>query len=181
VQPTRLIECALGRAERVGQGEDRRAGDDRSAGRDRIGTQRHLVERRLPADPARRRRDEVALGNAGRIEGARQMDDAVSSAEFSVPGSPVSTRSTSGPLDEPSVRRKPTASSSSLPGVRIVTATATAPGPGPAARISSGSSPTTRSARTSSESPRTATIRVVVTWRVGGGRASSMRSDIARV
>src|SRR5215208_3111379 len=68
----------------------------------------------------------------------------------------------------PSVRRKPAASSSSKPGVRIVTATATGFCPGPAARISSGSSPTTRSARYSSSEPRTATIRVVVTWRVGG-------------
>ena len=38
--------------------------------------------------------------------------------------------------------------------------------PGPAARISSGSSPTTRSARYSSDGPRTATMRAVVTWRV---------------
>ena len=59
--------------------------------------------------------------------------------------------STSWPSSRPSVRRNPTASSASLPGVRIVTATATGSWRGPAARISSGASPTTRSSRTSSD------------------------------
>ena len=95
-----------------------------------------------------------------------------SSGWFISLGSPVSNRRISGPSIRPSVFRKPAASSSSKPGVRIVIATATGSWPGPAARISSGSSPTTRSPRNSRWAPRTATIRVVVTWRVGGGVAS---------
>jgi hypothetical protein len=49
----------------------------------------------------------------------------VSSGWLSVTGSPVSVPMTSAPAIRPSVRRKPTASSPSWPGVRIVTATAT--------------------------------------------------------
>ena len=98
-----------------------------------------------------------------------------SSGWFIDSGSPVVVRITSGPSIRPSVRRKPIASSSSKPGVRIVTATATGSWPGPAARISSGSSPTTRSPRNSSDEPRTATTRVEVTWRVGGASGSTRR------
>ena len=66
----------------------------------------------------------------------------MSSGWLSVPGSPGSADTTSGPSMRPSVRRNPTASSASCPGVRIVTATATGSWPGPWARISSGASPT---------------------------------------
>ena len=92
----------------------------------------------------------------------------VSSGWLSVAGSPPLGADDLGPSIRPSVRRNPTASSASWPGVRIVTATATGSWSGPAARISSGASPTIRSARTSSDSPRTATTERVVTWRVGG-------------
>ena len=93
----------------------------------------------------------------------------VSSGWLSVAGSPPSVEATtSGPSIRPSVRRNPTASSASWPGVRIVTATATGSSSGPAARISSGASPTIRSGRTSSVSPRTVTTERVVMWRVGG-------------
>ena len=92
----------------------------------------------------------------------------VSSGWLSEAGSPPAVETTSGPSIRPSVRRNPIASSSSLPGVRIVTATATGVCCGPAARISSGASPTTRSSRTSIESPRTATMRRLVIWRIGG-------------
>ena len=56
----------------------------------------------------------------------------------------ASTTASSGPIS-PSVRRKPTASSRSAPGVRIVTATLVGPWPGPEARISNGSSTATQS------------------------------------
>ena len=98
----------------------------------------------------------------------------VSSGWLSDPGSPPAVEMTSGPSMSPSVRRKPTASSSSKPGVRIVTATATGSCCGPAARISSGASPTTRSSRISSEVPRTAMIRWLVTWRIGSSGSSVM-------
>ena len=95
----------------------------------------------------------------------------VSSGWLSAAGSPELVEAISDPSMRPSVRRKPTASSSSWPGVRIVTATATGACRGPAARISSGASPTIRSSRTSRSSPRTRTTLRVVMWRTGG-RAS---------
>ena len=94
----------------------------------------------------------------------------VSSGWLSVAGSPPSVEATSwgrrsGPPCAGIRRRAP----ASWPGVRIVTATATGSSSGPAARISSGASPTMRSGRTSSVSPRTATI--------GAGRDVAGRRD----
>ncbi len=84
----------------------------------------------------------------------------VSSGCDSAAGSPNSIEATSSSPIRPSVRRKPTASSASEPGVRIVIATATGSCPGPAARISIGSSPTRVSSRSSTCVPRIARIRL---------------------
>jgi hypothetical protein len=66
------------------------------------------------------------------------------------------TDATSSPdAISPSVYRKPTASSKSLPGVRRVTATLCGFWPGPAARISMGSSEASRSGRFTGEPFRT--------------------------
>ena len=73
VQPAGLLERALGGAEEIRQGKDDRAGDDRTV-RDRVGADRDLVEGGLAADPARRRRDEVPLGDPRGIEGPREVD-----------------------------------------------------------------------------------------------------------
>ena len=76
----------------------------------------------------------------------------------------------------PSVRRKPAASSRSCPGVRIVTATSTGASPGPAARIASGSSPLSRSSRSSTVPPRYAVTRTRVACRsIEGGSGSAGR------
>jgi hypothetical protein len=73
VEPARLVERALGRAEQLRQREDDRPRDHWTGG-DRIRPHRDLVERGLAADPARRRRDEVALGDARRVERPREVD-----------------------------------------------------------------------------------------------------------
>src|SRR5262245_34846901 len=59
----------------------------------------------------------------------------------------------------PSVYKKPTASSLSYPGVRIVTATLRVPCPGPCTRISNGSSAASQSVRS-----RTTASRMESTW-----------------
>jgi hypothetical protein len=75
VQPARLLEGALGPAKRIGQGQQQRARDYRAAERDRVAADGELVERRLAADSARRGCDEVALGDARRIERLREPHD----------------------------------------------------------------------------------------------------------
>ena len=81
----------------------------------------------------------------------------------------------------PSVRRKPTASSASEPGVRIVTATGTGAWPGPAARISIGSSPASVSGRSWTVDPRTARTWAPETWRSGRVAASEGSSGTPAV
>ena len=62
VEAAGLVERPLGGAEEVRQGQDHVASHDRPVG-DRLGPDGNLVERRLAANPARRRRDEMALGD----------------------------------------------------------------------------------------------------------------------
>ena len=174
VEAAGLVERPLGGAEQVRQGEDHARG--RRPGRPGSGSDADgdLVERGLAADPARRRRDEVPLRRRRDASNGRARRTVIwSSGWFIAAGSPVVDPEDLRAVDQAlgPQEARPRARPRS-PGVRIVTATATGSWPGPAARISSGSSPTTRSPRNSSDAPRTATIRVVVTWRVGGGVAS---------
>ena len=74
-----------------------------------------------------------------------------------------------GPAISPSVSRNPVASSASWPGVRIVTATSMGAWPGPAARIAIGSSPASRSSRSSAAPARHAVTRTRVAWRSRAG------------
>ena len=177
VEAAGLVERPLGGTEQVRQGEQhaaRRRSGRRGWGRSGRRPRRARPCRRSRTTPSRRsaarRRRDASNGRArrtvtwssgwfivGRVAGLdpedlRAVDQAL------------------GP-QEARPRARPRS-----PGVRIVIATATGSWPGPAARISSGSSPTTRSPRNSRDAPRTATIRVVVTWRVGGGAARSRRS-----
>ena len=64
MEPAGLVERLLRGAEEPGQREDDRAADDRPV-RDRIGSLGDLVDRRLAADAARRRRDEVSFRDLG--------------------------------------------------------------------------------------------------------------------
>ena len=152
---------------RSGQREDHRARDDRSVGQ-RVDAQGDLVDRGLAADPARRRRDEVALGDLRVVERARQpdADGVVGLAERGRVA--AGGRDDLGAVDQ---ALRPQEADGELVLVagrahrdrdrdRLLR--------GPAARISSGASPTTRSSRTSIESPRTATIWRLVMWRIGG-------------
>ena len=104
---------------------------------------RHLdrLDRALAADSARRRRVEVAAEPL-RVEPRRVDVDGVG-------GEIVGMRAATG--SSPSVRQKPSASSSSCPGVRIVTATGSPP-----IRISSGSSTATTSVSRRPSGSRTA-------------------------
>jgi hypothetical protein len=70
------------------------------------------------------------------------------------------------------VNRKPTASSKSPPGVRIVMATRSAGWSGPCARISSGSSVASVSARSLRAPSRIATTRIGVTLRRTSGEVA---------
>ena len=79
--------------------------------------------------------------------GRRRWTVMVSSGRASVAGSPMLDPSMSVGSHSPSVTRNPAASSSSPPGVRIVTAMSTGACSGPAARICSGSSPARLSVR----------------------------------
>ena len=63
----------LGLAQADRQADQRRPRHDR-AGRDRVAANLDLVERRLAADPARRRGDEVPLRDPRRVERRRQVD-----------------------------------------------------------------------------------------------------------
>ena len=109
----------------VRQGQDAPRGATTGPAGSGVAADRDLVERRLAADPARRRRDEVPLRDERRVERARQTDRGPSSSGWAsarrVPER--RRRTTSEPSISPSVRRNPTASSASWPGVRIVTAT----------------------------------------------------------
>src|SRR4051812_17663767 len=62
VETAGLVERALRRAKKIRQGEDDGASDDRAIG-NRVAPNDDLVERRLAADAARGRGDEVALGD----------------------------------------------------------------------------------------------------------------------
>ena len=105
------------------------------------------LERALAADAARRRGVERALHprevRAGRVD-LHDVRGEVGGSDAPRPGA------------EPSVRQNPSASSSSCPGVRIVTATAV-----PSTRISSGSSTASRSASATPPGSRVTVARDV--------------------
>ena len=73
VEPAGLVEGALGGSKQVREGEDQLAPND-GAVRDGLAPDRDLVQRRLPADSARRRGDEVPLRDLRRVEWASEMD-----------------------------------------------------------------------------------------------------------
>ena len=111
----------------------------------------------------------------------RRWTMTVSSGREWVVGSPSVTRTISSRAARPSVTRKPTASSSSWPGVRMVTATSTAVSPGPAAMIWSGSSPASVSVRAVATPRSTVTTRASACARWIGGRAHPARARSAGV
>ena len=100
------------------------------------------------------------MWNRRSANGSRRRPERVATsttlASSSAPG-PAPTTS-AAPAIRPSPTRKPTASSSSWPGVRIVTASAR-----PSTRISSGSSTATSSRTNSRRSPSTRSIHVRAT------------------
>ena len=124
-RPAGLVEGALGGPQRVGQGEDDvalRRPDRPAAASQRTATSSMEALPQIPHDAvATKWRSATAESSNGRD----RRTTTVSSGWLSAPGSPGSADTTSGPSMRPSVRRNPTASSASCPGVRIVTATAT--------------------------------------------------------
>ena len=97
VEPAGLVEGSLGGAEEIRQREDDAAFNDRT-GRERGAANLDLVERRLAADPARRRRGEVSLRDDGCVEGASARRTVTrSSGWFISAGSPRSIRGPPGP------------------------------------------------------------------------------------
>ena len=92
----------LGRAEASGRARMTAARDDR-AGRDRVAAHLDLVERRLAADPARRRRDEVALGDPRRVERRAPRWTVTSSSGWRMRRRVAERRraTTSGAVDQP--------------------------------------------------------------------------------
>ena len=169
VEAAGLVEGALRGAQQVGQGEDRpsagrpvRPGAGRSAGRPRR------------SRPCRRSRTTRSRRNGARRPSSRRTAATGGPRSCRRAGSATPRVAAARAAGPPGRRAGPRSAGSRprarprCPGVRIVTATATGSWRGPAARISSGASPTTRSSRTSSDSPRTATIRWLVTCRTGG-------------
>ncbi len=75
VETARRVERRLSRPERVRQGTDHIRRDDGSRARKRLAADLDLVERGLAADPARCRRDEMAFGGEGGVEGPAEADD----------------------------------------------------------------------------------------------------------
>ena len=131
VQPAGLVERLLGGPQQVGQGERSRtvARPDRPAAT----SQRNATSSidALPQIPHEAVATKCRSATAESSNGVDRRTTIVSSGWLSVTGSPLSVPTTSGPSISPSVRRKPTASSASWPGVRIVTATATGSWSGP--------------------------------------------------
>ena len=74
MQPAGLVERPLGDPEHAGECQDDVPCHDRAV-RQWRGPDGDLVDRRLPADAARRRRDEMALGHGRVVERARQPDE----------------------------------------------------------------------------------------------------------
>ena len=162
-----------GRVEPAGRGE-RRLGGAQSFGKrgDELGREhelavhgrslhRHRLEGALPANPARGRGVEVAA----------QAARSVSSTSASTA---LAARSAGGAAAigwNPSESRNPSASSSSWPGVRIVTATGSPP-----TRISSGSSTATSSGSSTPPGRRSDRDRL---RRVRRRRSSQRRSPLA--
>ena len=126
--------CARSRAgaARVGQRGEQRPRDDRSGRSRAAGVHRDLLERALAADPARGRRVEAPRAGVAQ-QRARDLDDVC--REVGGQARPRARRRSA-----PRRCRNPSASSSSWPGVRIVTASGS-----PSTRISSGSSTATSS------------------------------------
>ena len=129
------------------------------SGRDRRTSHLDVVQRCLAADPARGRREEVAV-QAGGVEGPRERDrHHVEPLLVIVQVVAVGDARPSSGAMRPSVNKNPAASSKSPPGVRIVTATGVASCPGPETRISNGSSLASVSGRSERTPSLTATTR----------------------
>ena len=125
VEPAGPLERRLGGAQTVRQ----RRGSPRAhhrARRQRLAADRDLVERGLAADPARRRRDEVPLGDERRVERARQAHERpvvrLGMSRRVAGRRPHAPRALDQPLGRAGTRPP---APSSWPGVRIVTATST--------------------------------------------------------
>ena len=103
VEPAGRLEHRLGLAQPDRQRDQRSTRVDDRAGRDRVAADLDLVERRLAADPARRRGDEVPLRDAATRRTARPRWTVTSSSGWAcVAGSPrVIPAITVGVVDQP--------------------------------------------------------------------------------